>query len=153
MHHLKEIPKLSLEWEKFVYPSYHFLTQTWNFVIYKIITMKALKGFPPRAANKPISIAVSNTGDLTPREVLSLSLTTKGADRYGLLQRKSLLPEYLITLIIPSRSHRGLHSNANWSNTIASVYLSLSCSQNIPSKGCLYRRYLLLRRNLFAANW
>jgi len=55
------------------------------------------------------------------------------SDRYGLPQRKSLLPEYLITPIISTRSHRGLHSNASWSNTITSLSLTslLVCCQRV----------------------
>jgi hypothetical protein len=43
-----------------------------------------------------------------------------GAIVAGYPQRKSLLPEYLIMPIISTRSHRGLHSNASWSNAIVS---------------------------------
>lgn len=81
---------------------------------------------------KPISIAVSNTDDPTLSSLrsslssLSLSLGMKGGRSLRATPAKIITTRIFNNADnIPSRSHRGLHSNASWSNTIASVCLFL----------------------------
>lgn len=105
----QEMPKLSPEARKSVCR---------YFLLIHIVS----NGIPYIVTHKIIIVECRKVSTCRPTQVSLYRIFSRWRnDRYGLLQWKSLPPEYLITLIISTRSHCGLHSNASWSNTIMSL--------------------------------